>query len=92
MSIWATVTGKVEINQNAKVSIRTCIKEMFGEVCIGNVNQDKHPSRNTIIHDIDFHFDGDGLNAATHIEKFVDAIRQYDKTAVVELEASIRFM
>jgi hypothetical protein len=91
MSIWTNVEGTIEINQNAKVSIKTLATEIFGEISFGNMSQNKHVSRNTIIHIINFAFASDGMDAAAHIRKFVDAIRQYDKGAVVELEASIRF-
>lgn len=91
MSIWTNVEGTIEISQNAKVSIKTCATEIFGEVSFRNMIQNKHASRNTIIHNISIAFAADGMDAANHIQKFVDAIRQYDKGAVVELEASIRF-
>lgn len=90
MSIWTTVKGTITINNATHVSIKTRISEIFGEVCIDNLQQTK--SQKTINHIVSFTFVGDGVDAAIHIQKFVDTIRQHDKTAIVELEASIRFL
>ena len=90
MSVWANVSGNITVSKHCHLSIAKLIKEMFDEHSINKINQ---VNRDQVFStDVDFVFSLDGMDAAIQVNEFVLAIKDADKHARVDLDATVRFL
>lgn len=90
MSVWATVSGNIAVVNPCPLSVRKLAEQMFDELNIDTFSQTER--RDRILTNIDFTFCADGIDAARLVDSFVKAIKQFDKTAKVDVTAAIRFL
>ena len=91
MSVWTSVEGSVTVREGCKLSLKTLITEMFSEAQ-PSVAQNSMLSVGRITYTFSFNFSDSNMYAAKTIESFIYKIKEFDKTAWVDLEANIRFV
>ena len=89
MGYSTAVSGTIVMNIDAGCSIRTVIDLLFEVKC--KYDQVRNKENGTITITFSFYFFSDGVDAANQIQKFCDKVKQYDKTAVIDITANIRF-
>ena len=90
MSVWANISGNITVNKHCHLSIAKLVNEMFDEIHINKLSQANRDQFFST--DIDFVFSLDGMDAAIQVNKFVAAIKDADKHARIDLDATIRFL
>ena len=89
MSVWTEVQGVVRLKKNSKFSFATYIEEHFMEAT-PKIQQTTY--KDYLVVDFKFNFSDSNLEAAKALQCFVDAIKQHDRQADVDLTATIRFV
>lgn len=91
MSVWTEVEGMVYINKQSKFSFRKYIEDSFQEANIRVILQQDIGTEDIRV-ELRFCFSDSNLEAAEALQCFVDAIKQHDRQADVDLIATIRFV
>ena len=91
MSVWTEVEGTVYINKQSKFSFRKYIEDNFQEANFRTIMQ-KDVGTEDIKVEFRFCFSDSNLEVAKTLQWFVDAIKQHDSKADVDLTATIRFI
>ena len=91
MSVWTEVEGTVYINKQSKFSFRKYIEDNFQEANVHVILQQDVGTEDIKV-EFRFCFSDSNLEAAKTLEWFVDAIKQHDRQADVDLTATIRFV
>lgn len=91
MSVWYEVNGEAVFRISSGLSIRTLLKEEIRpEGIIDVMNNRIGPDKVKVV--FSWNNSMHGVDAAKEIKKFVDEIKRFDKDALVEIEAKIRFL
>lgn len=92
MAIWVEASLEVKIDFDSRCSLRTVLEDNLDSLIINSMHQRKYPNTNILGINCDFVFIAEGMNAAKLIEDVCFVIKGYDKNAMVDCTASIRFL
>lgn len=92
MAIWVEASIEVKIDFAARCSLRTVLEDNLDSLVINSMRQQKYPNTNILGINCDFVFIADGMKAAKLIDDVCHTIKEYDKNAMVDCTASIRFL
>ena len=94
MAIWVEASLEVKIDFDSRCSLRTVLEDNLDSLIINSMRQRqrKGPTTNILSINCDFVFIAEGMNAAKLIEDVCLVIKGYDKNAMVDCTASIRFL
>ena len=91
MSVWTEVEGTVYINKQSKFPFRKYIEHNFQEANVHVILQQNVDTEDIKVK-FKFCFSDSNLEAAKCLQWFVDAIKQHDRQADVDLTTTIRFV
>lgn len=89
MAVWTEVTGKVRLRKSSGFSFKTYIEKNFMEA-VPKISQEEKGE--SIIVSFEFTFSDSNLEAAYSLHYFLDAIKQCDKNAWIDISSNIRFL
>jgi hypothetical protein len=92
MSVWSEFSGSVIIKADSQCSLRECIQNTFGDELNIRFLTQRYFEKAKLNIDFAITVCTDGVDAATRLKTFIDMIKSYDKTAEIDIKASIRFL
>lgn len=92
MAVWVEASIEVKIDFASRCSLRAVLEDKLDSLIINSMRQRKYPNTNILGINCDFVFIADGMKAAKLIEDVCCIIKGYDKNAMVDCTASIRFL
>lgn len=92
MAIWVEASLEVKIVFDSRCSLRAVLEDNLDSLIINSMRQRKCPKTNILSISCDFVFIAEGMNAAKLIEDVCLVIKGYDKNAMVDCTAAIRFL
>ena len=89
MSIWSTINGTVSVHKSSHISLKYIVNQYFDEVSLSESKEDRG---DRWYYQVIVHFCADSADASSRVEKFIKHIKNLDKTAVVDVNANIRWL
>lgn len=92
MSVWYTVKGNCKFNRLCGLSIKTLLEQ---EMCVdGKVSVVQMKDSIADIISVNFEWSNslENINAAKEVQRFIELVKRFDKNAVIDMEANIRFL